>query len=533
MRAIKLHTKMALFICLLLLIVLGILGSYFTQMISETLEEQTGKRALHVATTVAEMPAIREAFNLENPSSVIQPIAEDVRIKTGAEFVVVGNKDSIRYSHPIPERIGKKMVGGDNDRALIKGEAYVSKAVGSLGPSLRGKAPIFDENGEVIGIVSVGFLLEDIETIEKHYQFKVMFLVVFVLTIGAIGSFYISKGFKKAIFGLEPHEIASLFVEKHAILESVREGIIAINNSGNITMVNQQAYDILGMDRKKNWIGQSIHEVIPNSRMVEVLQTKESHFDEELKIGNNELIVNRVPIFNGDDIIGVVSSFRKKTEIDQLTKELTQVHRYAEALRAQTHEYSNKLNTISGLIQLGSYQEALDFIHKETVEYQTIIQQLMRAVPDTMIAAIILGKYNRAHELKIDLQIDEESSMKDIPPHIHREKLVTIIGNLLDNAFDAVLVANKKEKTVHLFMTDIGDDLIFEVEDSGNGIPEEFFDQIFQKGVSTKKGEGRGMGLYLANQAAQYLNGYITVENSPQGGAVFTVVIPKRGKEHE
>jgi two-component system, CitB family, sensor kinase len=243
MRAIKLHTKMALFICLLLLIVLGILGSYFTQMISETLEEQTGKRALHVATTVAEMPAIREAFNLENPSSVIQPIAEDVRIKTGAEFVVVGNKDSIRYSHPIPERIGKKMVGGDNDRALIKGESYVSKAVGSLGPSLRGKAPIFDENGEVIGIVSVGFLLEDIETIEKHYQFKVMFLVVFVLAIGAIGSFYISKGFKKAIFGLEPHEIASLFVEKHAILESVREGIIAINNNGNITMVNQQAYD--------------------------------------------------------------------------------------------------------------------------------------------------------------------------------------------------------------------------------------------------------------------------------------------------
>lgn len=150
-----------------------------------------------------------------------------------------------------------------------------------------------------------------------------------------------------------------------------------------------------------------------------------------------------------------------------------------------------------------------------------------------MIAAILLGKLNRAQELKINFHIDEESSMKDVPDYINREKLVTILGNLLENAFEAVLATNQKEKRVQLFMTDIGNDLIFEVEDNGNGIPDELIDQIFQKGVSTKKGEGRGMGLFLANQAVQYLGGYMTVENSHSGGAVFTVIIPKRGELHE
>lgn len=199
MKAIKLHAKITLFICLLLLLMLAILGFYFTYMISETLENQTGRRALHVATTVAKMPSIRAAFQESDPSSIIQPIAEDIRKTTGAEFVVVGNKESIRYSHPIPERIGKKMVGGDNDRALLNGESYVSKAVGTLGPSLRGKAPIFDENGQVIGIVSVGFLIEDIELIVRSYQLKILFLVVFVLVIGSIGSFYIAKGVKSSL----------------------------------------------------------------------------------------------------------------------------------------------------------------------------------------------------------------------------------------------------------------------------------------------------------------------------------------------
>ncbi|NDI37124.1 ATP-binding protein [Chengkuizengella sediminis] len=526
MKPLKLQTKMALLILTLLVFVIVILSSVFAYFISNSLEDQIGSRALNIAKTVAIMPEIREGFKSEAPSSIIQPLAEEVRIQTGAEFVVVGNINSVRYSHPVKERIGQTMVGGDNDRALLEGESYTSKATGTLGPSLRGKTPIYDEAGEIIGIVSVGFLIEDIELILYSYQMKVLLLTIFVSLIGIIGALYIAKGFKKAIFGLEPREIASLFLEKNAILESIHEGIIAINADGNITLVNQKAYQIINKHPSENIIGKNILEILPHTKMLDVLHTKTSQFNQELKIGANDIIANRVPIFDKNQIVGVVSSFRNKTEIDQLTNELSQAQSYAEALRAQTHEYSNKLYTISGLIQLASYQEAIDFITKETTDHQNLVEFLMSAIPDTMIAALLLGKYNLAHELKIEMIIDNESSMKDIPHELNREKIVTIIGNLIDNAFEATK-ANDKNKTIKIFMTDIGTDLIFEVEDSGLGINELDIPYIFQKGFSTKQGEDRGIGLYLVDNAVKYLNGYITTSKSELGGAVFTVALPK------
>lgn len=534
MKTIKLQTKMVLLIFGLLLFVLVVLGSLFSQMLSETLEEQIGKRALHVAETIASIPVVIEAFDDPHPWETIQPIAEEVRMKTGAEFIVVGDKDSIRYSHPIPERIGKHMVGGDNRGALEEGRSYVSKAVGTLGPSLRGKVPIVNDQGEVIGIVSVGFLIEDVEDTIDIYELRVVILIIVILAIGIIGVFQITVGFKKAIFGLEPSEIGSMFQERSAILESIREGIIAINDQGKITMVNKAAYQILGIEPQNSVLGEHIKRVLPNTKMLEVLETGQSQFDREVVVGNNEVIASRVPIIYDGNVKGVVSSFRKKTEIDQLTKELSQVQGYAEALRAQTHEYSNKLYMISGLVQLGSNQDAIELIHKETSGYQELVQFLMSKVPDTLIAAILLGKYNRALELKVEFSIDQESSMRDIPPQTNREKLVTILGNLLDNAFESVLEADQQEKKVHLFMTDLGHDLIFEIEDSGVGLSDDMAKLIFNKGFSTKKGEDRGIGLHLVDKAVQHLGGYVTVAQSQTGGAVFTVVIPKEGgKSHE
>jgi two-component system CitB family sensor kinase len=533
MKTIKLQTKMVLLIFGLLLFVLVVLGSLFSHMLSETLEDQIGKRALHVSETVASIPAVIAAFNDPRPWEAIQPIAEEVRIKTGAEFIVVGNKDGIRYSHPIPERIGNPMVGGDNHGALEEGRSYVSKAVGSLGPSLRGKVPIINDEGEVIGIVSVGFLIEDIEDTIGIYELRVVILIIVVLAIGIIGALQIGVGFKKAIFGLEPSEIGSLFQERSAILESIREGIIAINGQGKITMVNKAAYQILGIEPQNSVLGEQIINVLPHTKMLEVLKTGQSQFDHEIEVGKNEVIVSRVPIIYDGNVKGVVSSFRNKTEIDQLTKELSQVQGYAEALRAQTHEYSNKLYMISGLVQLGSNQEAIELIHKETSDYQELVQFLMSNVPDTLIAAILLGKYNRALELKVEFMINQESSMREIPPVINREKLVTVLGNLLDNAFESVLEANQ-DKRVHLFMTDLGHDLIFEIEDSGVGLSDDMAKLIFKKGYSTKNGDDRGIGLHLVDKSVKYLGGYVTVTKSESGGAVFTVVIPKEGgKSHE
>ncbi|WP_174732678.1 ATP-binding protein [Mesobacillus harenae] len=531
MKKINLQGKISLFIFSQVFILAVLVSFLFHGIHSDTLREETGKQALYIATTVSKIPAVIEAFELENPELIIQPIANEITENTGAQFIVVGNKQSVRYSHPVPDRIGKKMVGGDNERALLKGESYVSHAVGTLGPSIRGKVPIRNAAGEIIGVVSVGILQERVESAIDGYEFKLLLILLVVLLLGFAGSYVIATNVKRSIYGLEPHEIASQFVEKKTIIESVRDGIIAINKHGFITDINSKAFEVLGLKKDLPVKGKPITEVMPNTRMLEVLEKKQNHLDDEILINDKEVIVNRLLLLNQGKVIGVVASFRPKDEIDALTRELTQIHSYAEVLRSQTHEYSNKLNTISGLIQLQNYQEALDFIQTETSHYGELIQFLMKAVPDAMIAGIILGKYNRAQELKVDLTINPESTLQDVPDIINREKIVTIIGNLLDNGFDAVLQNPDNNKKVELFMTDLGNDLIFEIEDNGPGILHEDEENIFKKGFTRKRGDGRGFGLFLVEQAVNQLNGYVSVVNGEMGGALFTVIIPKKQRE--
>ncbi|MFD0698811.1 ATP-binding protein [Paenibacillus sp. GCM10027628] len=525
----KLQTKLILIICSLLFFVIVSLGSIFFYIMTTALEDQIGTRALKVAETVADIPEIRQAFQTSDPSAIIQPIAESIREKTDAEYIVVGNREGIRYSHPLPDRIGKEMVGGDNG-PVLEGHSIISKAVGSLGPSLRGKAPVFGESGNVIGIVSVGFLTEDIDTITQAYQSRIELISMIVLVVGLIGSVLIARNVRSSIHGLEPKEIGELYTEKQAILQSIREGIIAVNREGIITMANRYALQLLQLPIHAKITGRHIEDFIPNTRLYEVVRTGEAEFDHEMLIGDHEVIVNRVPIINRkNNVTGAVSSFRSKSELYRLAEELSQVRRFAEALRAQTHEFSNKLYVISGLIQLESYQEAVELISREANVHQNWVQFIMREIPDPMIGGLLIGKFNHAQELKLTFEIDHESSFADIPEEIDRNMLVTIIGNLIDNAMEAVLAGgDQTEPYVKLFLTDLGKDLIIECEDRGIGIPDEVGDAVFEKGFSTKEGEHRGIGLALVRHAIGKLNGYMTFHKNPVGGTIFTVAIPKR-----
>lgn len=524
----KLQTKLSVLILGLLLLVMSVIGFISLNTISVVLEEQIGLGALRVSQTVSLIPEIWKGLEHGKPKDlVVQGIAERIRKETGAEFVVVGDKNGRRFSHPVPDRLGKLMVGGDNRRALEKGESYVSKAVGTLGPSIRGKVPIFNRNGNVIGLVSVGYLQKDVRTRIRDYQSKIFIFILVMLGVGVFLAIKIANEFKRAIFGLEPSEIASLLQERTAMLNTVREGIIAVNAKGLITMINSAAYEIVKIEREESVIGKPVKQVFPQTKMMDVLHSGKSQFDQELIIGDSDVIANRIPIFNQGRINGVISSFRKKNELDLLFRELSQVKAYSELLRAQTHEYSNKLYTISGLIQIGDYRKAIDLISNESSGYQELIHNLMRIVSDPVVAGVILGKYSRAQELKVQFKIDIDSSMKDIPDHIQREKLVTIIGNLLDNAFEAALKACVQKRLVRLSMTDLGNDLIFEVDDSGKGLDGENHRQLFEQGYSTKKEPGSGMGLFLLERALNSLGGSVNVNRSELGGLAFTVIIPK------
>jgi two-component system CitB family sensor kinase len=527
---LKLQQRITIFIVFLTLVIVIQTGVLFYQTLSNTIEEQLGKRALHVAKTVAATPEIIQAFETDQPWNIIQPIAERIRFETDAEYIVVGNKEGIRYSHPLPERLGKKMVGGDNARALIAGESYTSKATGTLGPALRGKVPIRDEEGNIIGIVSVGFLLKDIDQLSTDYGSPIIPIAAIGLLIGVVGSIYLSKSIKKLLFGLEPEEIASLYKERNAVIQSVREGIMVVNKQGNIMLVNQAAYEILSLQSGQPVIGQSVLEIIPNTTMLEVLETGDEQFDRQLEIGDRTIIANRLPVKVGTDVIGVVSSFRLKSEIDQLTEELSQVKRYTEALRAQTHEYNNLLYTLSGLIQLESYDEALELIHKETAVHQELVQFIMKNLKDPWLGGILLGFYNRAKELKVEFSIDRASNLQQVRD-IDSSLFVSILGNLITNAFEAVEKNTQSEKKVSLFITDSGEELLIEIEDNGSGIDEAITAQIFRRGFTTKEGQNRGIGLGKVNELVEELGGYITIEQGDLGGALFIVSIPKGRKE--
>ncbi|MFO6494928.1 MULTISPECIES: ATP-binding protein [Bacillus] len=522
----KLTTKLTLLILSLLFILLSVMSGLYLLILENSLKTQIEARALDMAKTLSQMPSVREAFETPDPSETLQPIAEKARKQSGAQYVVIGSVDSIRYAHPDPEKIGKRMVGGDNQRALKKGESYVSEAVGTLGAAVRGKAPIRTENGEIVGIISVGFLKENIQDIVYQYQTKLIFLLGFVVLMGVSGAVYISRNVKKSIFGLEPYEINQLYTEKQAITESVHEALIAINKHEEITLLNKKACELLGAESEDQWLGRPIAELLPDTLLPEVLKTKKAQKDQELTIGNEELIVNRVPIFEKESIRGAVASFRRKTDIDELSKKLAQTSQYAEGLRAQTHEYSNKLNTIAGLIQLESYTEALELIQKENKSHQDMLHFLIHSIPDPLLSGLLLGKINRAKELHINLEIDESSKIDALPPDMDQGKFITILGNLIENAFDAV--SQKKERNILVFLSDGGDHILIEVEDSGDGIPDADTERIFQKFYSTKSATHRGLGLFLVKEAVNALNGEIKAGKSELGGALFTVVIPKK-----
>ena len=497
-------------------------------MLGHVLEREIGNSALHVAQTLAQAPVVRQLVHLPpDPDGELQKLAENIRIKIGAEFIVIGTRDSIRLSHPVPERIGETMVGGDNDPALEDGASYISKAVGTLGPSIRGKTPIFDDDGNIVGIISVGYLLNDVQHTVKTHQNQVRAVMAVLVLLGIAGAITIARRFKKAIFDLEPEQIAHLFTERDTIIQSIREGIVAIDRDAEVTVVNQQALEILGKDSIEQVVGHHVREVLPGAKLSKILTGGEQRIDQELTVGDRALIINTVPMVANGEICGAVASFRSKDEIDTLARQLSQVKEYSQMLRAQTHEYSNKLHTIAGLIQTDHAKQALELISRESAGYQGLIAFLARAVPHPILAAFLIGKYNHAKELHIDFVIDPESQLIDVPASLNREKTITILGNLIDNAFDAALSARRPPQ-VRLTMTDIGNDLVFEIEDSGAGVPAALTNDIFVRGYTTKSSD-RGQGLYLVKLALSALGGDITISDSELGGAFFSVFIPKHG----
>lgn len=525
---ITLQTKIITLIISLIVFVISIITGMFIYYETKDTNIEMEKLALQASRTISLIHIVQSKSYDELQSGSIQAIAQQIGDQVGSDYVLIEYKDGVNISHPTIDS-NHSTYDSDNYKAIVFGGFYTIETNNYLGNVLWGKAPIIsDEFGQIIGVVSVGFLKEEIRDEIFRKLFDIFIVAIAVLLIGLIGGILLAKSIRNDILGLEPYEIASLYRERNAILKSVKEGIIAIDNNGLITLLNNSAKQMLGIPRSS--INQPINKILPNTKMLRVLETNMVENDEEMIINNRVLIVNRMPIIENGKTVGVVSSFRDKTEIKKMVDTLTEIRTYSEDLRAQTHEFTNKLYVLSGFLQLGQYEQAIEFIQKETNLQKFQNDILFNQIKDTKVQAILLGKLGTASEKKVNLIVDENSSIDKIPDYISITDIIIIIGNLIDNAIDAV---KQEEGKITFFVTDIGNDIIFEISDNGKGIENTHIPLIFQKGISTKGGKNRGYGLWNVKLIVDRLNGSIEVANGKHNGVVFTIFLPKEKNEEK
>lgn len=520
---ISLRTKINLLSLGVVILSIFISSLFTTRVVEGNIKREVENNVLNIARAVAVVPEVIDAFKEDEPSLTIQPIAEAIRTATkDIEFIVVTNLEGIRYSHPNPQRIGARFVGGDEGPALAEGKEYVSTAMGTLGLSTRALTPIFDQGGNRIGMVAVGVLNRNIVKLQNQIRNRVYAAALLGIFIGFLGSVYLARNIKDTLMGLEPDEISKLFQERNAILEAVKEGIVAVDSTGSITLVNQAAREQLEL-QEEEVLGKPIEEVVPDTKLRRVLETGIPEYDQQQRVKGTEIMVNRVPVKDRDKTIGVIASFRTKTELTILAEELTGVKMMVNSLRANTHEFMNKMHVILGLIQLQEYDKAEEYIMDISKSQQEIISFVVNKIKDPAVAALLLGKHTAGRELDIKVNICPSSHLERLKGRITSSAMITIIGNLIENSFDA-LRYQQGMKAVQVCIREGKNHVLISVKDNGPGINIVDSEKIFTRGFTTKE-NGRGIGLYLVKQNLEGLGGKLRLMG--KDGAHFVIRIPK------
>lgn len=506
----------------IVLAVVAIAAIAAVYLVSEQIDREFRERSLTVAASVAALPEVRQAVSLDDPDGAIQPLAESVRIASGADFVVVTDENGVRFSHPNPGRIGER-VSTDPGPALA-GERWSGTERGTLGVSVRGKVPIIGPDGTVIGIVSVGFLREEVAARLIEQLPLLGITLAFALILGGFGSVLLARHFKRETFGLEPGEIAGLLEQREAILHGIREGAVAVDTNGTITLANDEARRLLGVPASA--VGRPVSEAIPPGRVRDILGGSSEGPDETVVTRERVLVVNRMPTFVRGEVTGAVITFRDRTELEGMHRELDGLRGVADALRAQAHEFSNRLHTIVGLVEMGRHGEAIALSTDEAIVHQGLVESLLERIEDPTLSALLLAKAVVAGERGIILRISEDTLVAD--ELSQPRDVITVVGNLIDNAIDAVAShARATERWVSVSVRQDDRSHVVQIHDSGPGIDAADAARIFEHGVSTKNRNGervRGLGLALVDQVVRRRGGKVRVAND--GGAVFTVHLP-------
>jgi len=490
-------------------------------------------RGIELSAVIARDPIVINAVLKKNEGkqeNTLETYIESIRRRTDASFIVVVDKDAMRLSHPDTLKVGKHFVGSDIYRALETGEQYSTIETGSLGEAIRNFVPII-VHGQIVGAVCIGYLSEQISDILQKQFIQIIFLIAVVYLVGlAVTVAFLTK-IKRTFFDYEPEYIANKFREHEMVFDSIRDAIIATDKNMKITLINNQAMKLLSMGvlDRVDFIGHLLSRYsVALSHLI--LQTPEKFQQGEFSLGHFFYQTNIYPIITAKGLRGHVIVFFTKSEAKDLENELTYLKNYSELLRSKTHEYSNKLNVLSGMLQIGKYDECIEFIQQEADGYQSIINQIVRSITNSAVAGLLLAKFNKASRMGVQFTLDNDSSFSQYNKDIS-EKTVTIIGNLIDNALLAAWENRKQQSSpyISIYISDRSRHIMIEVEDNGIGVPSNIEHTILEFGVTSKNsGDQNGVGLYLVKQLVDYMNGSIDWERTEDDSTLFSVYLEKK-----
>lgn len=483
-----------------------IISIFSIVIINRKVSEAIGKSLTDTAFVVAATPMIqKELADKGDPTHLkVQNFAERVRLKTGLLFITVMDQEGIRYSHPIPDNLGRRFLGGDEKLVLTEGETYVSEGEGHLGRSIRAFVPVH-KDGVQVGAVAVGMLKRDLRGEVKEYIIGLIPVFIGVLIVIIFLAKKLATNIKGDIYGLEPEEIAVQLREKESIINNIEEGLIAINSSGYITVINDKALEILNINSNDKIDGKI------TNLLFEVMYRRSRIFNKEIRLDNNIIIMGNFYSIVGEygKVAGAIASFQDFTTVHNMAEELTGVKELTWNLRAQNHEFMNKLHTIAGLLQLNETEEALEYIFN-TTESRGIITDNLSKIKELSIQGLIFSKYNRADEMKIKFEIDENSNLRYLPDHIRVQDLLTIIGNFLENSIEELRTRENGYIYIGIFQEE---NIKIIVKNNGRKIDDITKEKMFNRGFSTK-GDFRGLGLYNVKNIIESLNGNLKLTSN-------------------
>lgn len=489
--------------------------------------EKRDRNLQNVAETIAYSPFLtNDVLTSEGKNKDLSEYLDSLKEALGdIDVISVVNKERTRIYHSNHGLIGTVYDGVLPDFESDKNGYDAVYETGPSGTQRRAYAAIYDESGEYIGVVMAIMLVKNIRSETAQILFIFSLITLAAILMELLISAELSGKIKKALLGYEPDVFSAMYQIRDSILETLKEGILAVDQNGIVQFANEAAVNMLEeiqADLGKTIVGQNIGCLGDDMMFVHTLESGKKEFSR--KLGNANILVDKIPIEEGGSIIGAIAIFHNRAEYTKLMEDLSGTRYLVDSMRANNHDFTNKLHVILGLIQMEMYEEATAYIQNITMVQRSTISRIMNAVDAPAIAALLIGKTARASELNIKFVLREGCCYSQSHMNLPSEVLVTIIGNLIDNAFESMNENNdysvQKELLFGIYSKPGA--VLITTDDTGSGISGENMEHIFENGYSTK-GEGRGTGLYQVKSMIDALGGKITAESQVGVGTSFSV----------